>query len=120
MKIRLTHKQLELLTDFCNDYNVEIRLSYSGRGMFARECIGFLFYEDVNEYKFLMELTEFLLDYEEDQLLKSMKSRICSDSMGRGVIFYFPNVKGPEQSEPVDMDADDEPEPSEYLDPHNP
>ena len=120
MKTRLTCEQLELLTDLCNDYNVEIRLNYSGRGMCGNKCIGFSFYEDTNEYKFLMELTEYLLDNEQDILLNSLKSRICSDSMGRGTIIYFPYVKEPEQSEPVDMDADDEPEPSEYLDPANP
>jgi hypothetical protein len=118
MKIRLTTRQLELLTDFCNDYNVEIRLDYSGRGMFSSECIGFVFDSETNEYKFLMELTEFLMDYNEDNLLDSLKSRICSDSMGRGTIIYFPNVQEPEQNDteqaPVDV------EPSEYLDQHNP
>jgi hypothetical protein len=119
MKIRLTPKQLELLTEFCIDYYVAIRLDYSGRGMYGYQCLGFVFDSETNEYKVLMELTEYLLDNEEDILLNCLKKRICSDSMGIGSIVYFPNVQEPEQNDEK-QEPNFEPKPSEYADQHNP
>lgn len=66
------------------DYD-DIRADYSGRGMFGDGCLGIVFRASRDIFRFFVELAS--EDYDTAELL-ARKAR--EDSMGLGVIVYFP------------------------------
>jgi len=65
-----------------------IRWNYSGRGMYGKECFGFVGSE--GEFgRLMVELTAIIGVEEARQLTNSM----VTDNMGLRVIFYFPGVE---------------------------
>ena len=84
------------------DYNVR---SYSGRGMYGKTCLGV---EIPNLGDFLSDLVEGLVGVEEDECLEVAASirYLATDSMGQGMIVYFPRT--PFDSEDSDEQVEDE------------
>lgn len=65
-----------------------IRWGYSGRGMYGKECFGFI--GDAAGFgRLIVELTVMIGADDTRQLTNFM----VTDNMGLGVIFYFPGVE---------------------------
>lgn len=62
MSTKLTKKHIDLLEQFCSNYGYSLRTSYSGRGMYGAEYIGFVIPRN-EEPNFKFNLLE-----EEDEL----------------------------------------------------
>lgn len=79
-----------------NGFNV--RDDYSGRCMFGEQCFG---YEPDGGNLFLWFMQQLYDEGEEWEFYDEVKAlldddvfeRECSDSMGLGIIIYFPNLK---------------------------
>lgn len=84
----------EILEDkFGNVINVR---SYSGRGMYGKECLAFTVDEDQNKFAVVAEITEHLFElYLNDKIEFSgpdVFSKTCQDNMGLGTVLYFPGI----------------------------
>lgn len=75
--------------------DINIR-SYSGRCMFGKECLG-LVCDDIGEVlNVIFLMTQKASAQSKEFLLEDMETMIqntCQDSMGRGIIVYWPDVK---------------------------
>lgn len=65
-----------------------IRWDYSGRYMYGQKCFGLVGGES-DFGRFMVEMTVIVGPDAARQLVDSL----CTDSMGRDVIFYFPGVE---------------------------
>lgn len=81
--------------------------SYSGRGMFGKECVG-ISADNVGDT--LADLLQAAKDAEDDEsvdvvidALRDMRT----DNLGRGVVVYFPSFEWKDEE---DEDAEEEPE----------
>lgn len=72
---------------------------YSGRGMYGNTCAGITFDSVSQSFRFFTELGRIAVAYEDhdDESLESAAGAVldlvdaaATDSMGRGVIIYFP------------------------------
>lgn len=82
------------LIDFLEQYDgIEVRTSYSGRGMYGDECVAFVVREEIA----FATVAEIVADIEdEDERLEFAKlfRRARTDSMGRdSIVVYFPQIK---------------------------
>ena len=101
MKQKLTNSDLNILQDFCDNHDYELREDYSGRYMYGRSCIGFV--ADCSGFEVAMNLASFLTEMEEDDLLAAFQNTgVRSDQMGLSYIFYFPNMCAVEAEEEVE------------------
>ena len=75
---------------------------YSGRGMYGKQCPGFV-YGSTGEA--INDLIDAATDADIDDGTKAKLKDSRFDDMGRGVILYFPNA---ESEEPYDTDEDDD------------
>lgn len=87
----------ELANFFYNILDSEdIRLEYSGRGMFGKTCAAFT--TDISSIKFVSHIISEMYEYEKMNLLPEflewMKGA-TTDSMGYGVIIYNPYFSFP-------------------------
>lgn len=93
----------EIMKDMCDDFDhndMQLRDSYSGRGMYRKNCVGIVGGNICDIMVQLMELIPELLQqseedgYEElyDDFIAIMKSA-NTDNMGRGMIVYFPPLQ---------------------------
>ena len=82
---------IEIMEDFCKEYDFDFRDDYSGRGMYGRKCVGFVVGADVDLLLTLVELTEMLID-NGIEYVSSKLEVIRYDSMGTGTIIYFPKL----------------------------
>jgi len=88
---KLTNAELDILQDFCDEYEYDLREDYSGRCMYGKTCIGFV--ADCNGFEIAMNLTRFLRDVNEENLLeKFINQGSRSDQMGLSGIIYFPGL----------------------------
>jgi hypothetical protein len=117
-----------LLLDAARDLGLDFRNDYSGRGMYGRECVGVV--GDVRSFaQILLRVAEERIDHELalpdmerepsawsgedssrvrrewDRVFDAL-TRATWDSMGRDLIFYWPDL-GPLPDEEVDGDEDD-------------
>lgn len=88
------------LQELIEDLGYETR-SYSGRGMYGRECLGVTVEEPVS---FALELGEAI--GADDERSFGRLPAVRWDSMGRDYIVYFPNV--PYDGENDESDEEDE------------
>lgn len=82
---------IEIMEDFCNEYEFSFRDDYSGRGMYGKRCVGFVVDAGCNVLVTLVELTEMLIDNDIEYVSDKLGA-ICQDSMGTGTIIYFPKL----------------------------
>ncbi len=91
--------------------------SYSGRGMHGRKCLSFNLESGENEFDAFLSIAESIQSYVEshdDGLeLEDITSYFMgakSDSMGLGVVIYFPEInwEDSEDQEEDEEDFDDE------------
>lgn len=111
------HQEYKWLIDLLTSLDVRIR-SYSGRFMYGKQCLGIEFggrgdkYD--TEYELFGDLLEACLDATDDQdnlrELAEIVKGARSDSMGLGMVVYFPRVKWEEYMYGDDDDSDEESE----------
>lgn len=93
--VTITDDQFDLLVAAVEDEGLgEVRTDYSGRWMFGDECIG-IDLASVTDFSVVL-LNVAARDREFAYALADAER---SDSMGFGVIVYFPGVKAPERDE---------------------
>lgn len=99
--LEITHDEL---TTLVGD-EFELRLTYSGRAMYGRECLGVV--GGVGDYgRFVAAIAQELgtCDASDDDsdwsrgdhlrdILTRITNRVCTDAMGHDTIFYFPVIK---------------------------
>lgn len=93
--ITITDRQFTLLRACTEDEGLgEVRTDYSGRGMYGDECIGI-------DLASVSDFSTILLNVadEDREFARSLADRQQSDSMGLGVIIYFPGLQAPESKE---------------------
>jgi hypothetical protein len=97
MTTTLTTEQIETIQDLASEIDGAELRSYSGRGMYGKQCLGIDMDSMADAFRFALMV--------EDEDLTVALSNPCFDSMGLGIIVYFPNVEAPEG---IDDDEDDE------------
>ncbi len=93
----MTSKQLQ---DIVEAAGYETR-SYSGRGMYGKECLAFTADSETSSFAVAADLIAAALDAGEDfvePVLAAMRG-IRTDSMGRGTVFYFPRVSAEDEGD---------------------
>lgn len=93
-KVTLNSQQLEALEEHVSDVGGEM-CSYSGRAMYGEECLGITLDDTADAFRLAL-----LID-RDDLAMTLMSPKF--DSMGKGIIIYFPEVIAPEG-----LDEDDE------------
>jgi len=85
---------MHILQEIFKDGDFKTR-SYSGRGMYGKECLGV----ECNDIKDIVyELVDYILatsemSYENNVSIKRSVRNLCTDQLGLGMIVYFPNVE---------------------------
>lgn len=103
-KIESASYDLELdlfADDGYGDEGIRWRASYSGRGMYGSECVGFT----TSDYSGAGDLAKFVLAVSQalgTDVAVQIADATRTDSMGRGTIYYFPGVV----AEDWDLDED--------------
>lgn len=82
--------------------------SYSGRGMFGKECVGVEIPQDESAFALAAKLVLTVFDEDGDEEAYNLTSdladlRVSEDAMGLDAIVYFPRVAWPEE-----LDCEDE------------
>ena len=67
--------------------------SYSGRGMFGKQCVGFTCPAD-GWKKLLLQIAD-IKEQDTRKGLADIFQGVCTDNMGRDIIMYFPAVEFP-------------------------
>jgi hypothetical protein len=81
-----TKSNLQTILEACDDCQV---CSYSGRGMSGRTCLGIVVNSSVGEV--LAMLVESVDDSNREEIVQAVRS-MRTDSMGRGVVLYWPSI----------------------------
>ena len=97
MTTTLSTDHIETIRDLVSDIDGAELRSYSGRGMYGQECLGIDMDSMADAFRFALMV--------QDEDLSVALSNPCFDSMGMGIIVYFPNVEAPEG---IDEDEDDD------------
>jgi hypothetical protein len=104
--MQLTADQQEKLEIFCEENDIGFRKGYSGRGMYGKECIGFVY--SGNAFSIGLKMAqEFADDREMREVLGEMDS-VSQDNMGRDMIIYFPYLQAAGSEEETEDDEDEE------------
>jgi hypothetical protein len=90
----------QTLIDLLEDAGLETR-SYSGRGMFGKECVSFNVEHDklIGEIAAVVEVAS--INYQDDTVSEfvRMLKRARTDSMGRSeIVVYWPSMEWPKES----------------------
>ena len=93
----LTTNQIDTITEAAYDADVELR-SYSGRAMFGSQCIGVSSDGESGPALFLVAIAK-----EDAELAESLARNLRTDSLGHGIIAYFPSF-----ASVVDEDDEDD------------
>lgn len=105
----LTTDKEQALGQFMVDNFEACARSYSGRAMYGEHCIGFTYGGDKQYFKevldILGDLRECSFNYDE---LKTIFLSYSQDSMGYGIIIYFPSIAWDKNWELSDDDEDDD------------
>lgn len=81
----------KMLIDVIENAGFDAR-SYSGRGMYGKECVGYTCDDPTDS---MLDIIE---DHEGDiaELIQTLR-RMRTDNMGMSYICYFPNIKWPQE-----------------------
>lgn len=94
----LTPDQLDELRDAVADVDGTLR-PYSGRAMYGQECLGIDLDSEADAFRIALAVS--------GELAEALNSPRF-DSMGLGIIVYFPNVEVPEGVTDDDEEDEDE------------
>lgn len=88
--------------------------SYSGRGMYGRNCLSFNLDRDENVVDAILDLAEAVNSYVEESSEVDFGDVIYqfkgakTDSMGLGEVIYFPNIEWEDDDEELEEDEEDD------------
>ena len=99
MTTKLTTDQIDTIQDLLMDIEGAELRSYSGRAMYGQECLGIDMDGMDDAFRFALMVT--------DSELADALSSPRFDSMGMGIIVYFPNVEAPEGLDDDDDEDED-------------
>ena len=99
------------LQELLQDVGYKCR-SYSGRNMYGNNCLGVTLSSRIEPMRFVAEVLEHVADHDGDDMADMLDElvrglRDCkTDSMGRGMIIYFPMIdfEGEEDDDEEDED----------------
>ncbi len=95
MQTILTASEVEGILDYCNLEYHTFRNTYSGRYMYGEWCIGFDL-DSAKDIAFIaLAAAEFMGEDEVIEFINTART----DSMGMGIIVYFPGYTCPEWNE---------------------
>lgn len=98
---KLNNDQINAIEDAISYVDGDAEMySYSGRGMFGKQCLGINFNGMSDAFRFALLI--------EDDRLAIVLSEPRFDNMGLGIVIYWPNVEAPEgigEDEDEDEDA---------------
>lgn len=77
--------------DFHEDDDLGVFRTYSGRGMYGRECVG-LVISNSEMFEVAMVVGQWLTDNVVDYDLSDAFKNARTDSMGRSMIVYWPSI----------------------------
>jgi hypothetical protein len=98
-QLTITPDQLDELRDAVSDVDGTLR-PYSGRAMYGQECLGIDLDSEADAFRIALAI--------QSSDLADALSRPRYDSMGLGIIVYFPNVAVPEGVTDDDDEYEDE------------
>ena len=107
---RYTPEERDQLIDIFEDAAMQFDArveDYSGRGMYGARCFAFFPEEDRAD---IFQLGVIVGDYASEAGFPIHRiPRACVDSMGRGVVIYFPDLNWPEDlARPSEQDEEEE------------
>lgn len=109
----LNHRTAALLKLIKQDESGELRYrSYSGRAMYGDACLAITAESLSSVFANLMALAleagDNLTGDEKDDCIMALTRGVCTDSMGTGVVVYFPGAKFTRQDELADKHGAEE------------
>lgn len=98
----MTERELEieltkLIITIADDYGLEVRTDYSGRGMYGKTCMAVVG-RDVDFWQFTLALGgEFATHDEGMEMLDMMGDPPSRDNMGLSMVWYWPGLQFAEE-----------------------
>ena len=91
----------ELLKQACEDHgNVSFRNTYSGRGMYGRQCVG-IAGDNGDIYSVIAQVIKDSKESDKfDWIVDTLLIQSNEDSMGMGIIIYWTCLKSIEETDP--------------------
>lgn len=86
----------------CDEFIESIRVDYSGRGMYGRECFGIV---TDDPFQVVGALSKNLAMDGFEDLAIDFYCHVCTDSMGMSKIIYFPEIEWGREEESEDVDS---------------
>ena len=87
----MENELMNTLQNFCDDFDLRLETSYSGRGMFGEKCIGIVGDISIGT---IVKLADYLRDIEEcDSAYECLGGMFAMDNMGLDKILYFPRLQ---------------------------
>lgn len=105
-----TKKLIEAIKNtFLQDCDDLVAQSYSGRGMYGRDCVGVTLPAGVSAFRLAAAISAALLDMDSEEgpsdVEELSRLTVREDSMGRDSIVYFPNVPWTAEEEEHDCEG---------------
>lgn len=98
----------DLLEDLANEVGGDIDATYSGRAMYGKSCVG-ISLDSETDLLALGAAIASIVEAEDSALGVAMMNGARLDSMGRGIIVYWPSIScGDAPAEDEDDEDDDE------------
>lgn len=93
MKVQLSSKQFREVELIVNDVGCEVRANYSGRGMYGATCLALTSERGLGDLVMFVQALARETDVSEtlDELSDAL-DRVREDQLGRGVVYYWPDV----------------------------
>ena len=89
----LTYEQMHRLEMAAQNWDeLSLYADYSGRGMYGETCVGFSIGNHC--YAYPEDIYEFIADYDVE-LAHQLAMNATTDSLGLGIILYFPKYSAP-------------------------
>ena len=93
--IELDREKLQVTAE---DLEINAYISYSGRGMYGKQCVGVT--GDIGDViRFILEVVPAIDDYAADGTYREEWFNVRSDDFGRDTIFYWPGVRAVKNEE---------------------
>lgn len=81
----------------------ETLMNYSGRFMYGKDCLGLSVDSMSDAVKFIISIADV-----DRNLADKMADDLTTDSLGLGIVAYFPRITPPEDLDDYDEEAEDD------------
>ena len=104
MTIKITAKELDTILDVAELPRSAATATYSGRFMYGEQCVGF----DIDGISQISDITLALAEVYGTEKARKIMGMSTTDSMGMGMIIYFPGVEADGWTDEEDEDEYEE------------